>query len=156
MKSNDIIIHFGKTITNNPEFTLDNGSTNKTDINYLRVRPSRNYEIEQNSIRLIELKTCNYPIALLMHFLFTPFYIFKEDGQPQLATLNKKGEFEYSLENKTNILYTEETANLSWGFAVPIASLNSLSECRSIGEIYPKDLLEYSSFNNQWFWHTQY
>ena len=113
MKSNSIIIHCGKTITNNPEFTPENGSTNKADINYLRVRPSRNYEIEQNSIRLIKLKTFNYPIAMLMHFLFTPFYIFKEDGKTQLATLNQKGEFEYSLENKTSIMYTEETANLS-------------------------------------------
>ena len=100
MKSNNIIIHCGKTITNNPQFSPKNGSTNKADINYLRVRPSRNYEIEQNSIRSIKLKTFNYPIAMLTHFLFTPFYIFKEDGQPQLATLNQKGEFEYSLEIK--------------------------------------------------------
>ena len=54
--SNDIIIHCGKTITNNPEFTPENGSNNKADINYLRVHPSRNYEIEQNSIRLIKIK----------------------------------------------------------------------------------------------------
>jgi len=45
-------------------------------------------------------------------------------------------------------MYTEETANLSWGFGVPIASLNSLSEDKSISKIYPKDLLEHSSFNN--------
>ena len=33
--SNDIIIHCGETITNNQEFTPENGSTNKADINYL-------------------------------------------------------------------------------------------------------------------------
>ena len=43
MKSNDIIIHCGKTITNKPECIPQNGST-------------MNYEIEQNSIRLIKLK----------------------------------------------------------------------------------------------------
>ena len=30
--SNDIIIHCGKTITNNPEFTPENGCTNIADI----------------------------------------------------------------------------------------------------------------------------
>ena len=47
--------------------------------------------------------------------------------------------------------YTEETADICWGYAVPVASLSLLAEGKKIGKIYPKDLLQYDSFNNTLF-----
>ena len=70
---------------------------------------------------------------MLAGLLLTPFYIFKRDTQPQVATLNQKCQFEYELENKTSLLYTEEKSDLLWGYAIPVASLNLLAE--SIGKI---------------------
>ena len=82
MKSNNIVIHCGKAISNNPEFLPEEASNNNTDIEYLWVRPSMNYEIEQKYIRSIKLRIYDYLISMLSHFLITPFYIFKVSGQP--------------------------------------------------------------------------
>ena len=67
--------------------------------------------------------------------------------------MNQDCQFEYELENKTTLLYTEEKADLSWGYAIPVVNLSLLagSKGKKIGKIYPKDLLQYDSFNNTLF-----
>ena len=88
---------------------------------------------------------------MLANFLLTPFYIFKRDKPPQVATLNHKCQFEYELENNSSLLFTEQTADIQWGYAIPIASLNLSVEGKKIRKIYPKDLLQYNSFNSTLF-----
>ena len=67
---------------------------------------------------------------MLANFLLTPFYIFKQDKPPQVATLNHKCQFEYELENNSSLLFTEQTADIQWGYAIPIFSLNLSVEVR--------------------------
>ena len=99
------------------------------------------------------MQISEYPRRMLKDLLLTPFYIFKRDEQPQVATMNQSCQFEYQIENKTSLLYTEEKADLLWGYAIPVANFNQLLESngKKIGKIYPKDLLEYNSFNNTLF-----
>ena len=68
-----------------------------------------------------------------------------------MATLNHKCQFEYELKNKSSLLFTEETADILWGYAIPVASLNLSAEGKKIGKIYPKDLLQYDRFNSTLF-----
>jgi hypothetical protein len=153
MKDNKVSIHCGKSITNDPNYIHDDEDFNIDSPEYLKVRPIRNYEIDQHSIRLINLQISEYPRRMLKNLLLTPFYIFKRDEQPQIAILSQGCHFEYQIENKTSLLYTEAKADLSWGFAIPVANFQLVLESRGrkIGKIYPKDLLEYNSFNNTLF-----
>ena len=153
MKNNNISIHCGKSITNDPNYIHDVEDVNVNSPEYLKVRPIQNYEIDQYSIRSINLQISEYPRRMLKDLLLTPFYIFKRDEQPQVATMNQSCQFEYQIENKTSLLYTEEKADLLWGYAIPVANFNQLLESngKKIGKIYPKDLLEYNSFNNTLF-----
>ena len=159
MKTNNVSIHCGKSITNDPNYTPEVNKGYNISPEYLSVRPVRDYEISQHSVRSIELQISDYPKKLLAKFLLRPFYIFKRDEPPQVATLNHKCQCEYELENKSSLLFTEETADIQWGYEIPVARLNLSVEGKKIRKIYPKDLLQYDSFNStlfewfEWFWH---
>ena len=62
--------------------------------------------------------------------------------------LDQKAQLEYSVGNNTNVSYTEEKNDAEWKYIVPISKFLVTQETRNINRIYPKDLIEYSSFDN--------
>jgi len=137
MKQNNISIYCGRALTNDDNYLPDE-EENITDYEYFKVKPNRDYEINQNSVRNINLHIPEIPQSHLSQFLMTPFLVFKKDLQPQTIVLDHKAQFEYPIENNSNISYTEERCDTDWGYAVPISKLLVNQETKNINKIYPQ------------------
>ena len=98
----------------------------RKEIKYLKLKPSKNYEILENSQTCIMLKVFAYPLYDIKHHMFRTFFISlccqhmcnNCHDKGQICFLNNNFEFKLLYLNESNLSFSIESNEINFGYAI--------------------------------------
>ena len=161
MKKHEIRLYCGDIITNSEEQilpTINNVFNDiKNEIKYFELKPTKNYEILQNSLTSLTLKIHNCPIDKIRNYMFRPFFVSLccKDvcnscySKGQICFLNNNFQFKFLLQNESNLNYTVESNEIKFGYAITMETFidKSRKSINKMNKIHARDITKELNLN---------